>query len=135
MSIIEESLLRNFEMLDPTLYSKMVCYEMPDKFSLIVSLDDGRELLYDELSNSTRYLNTDRVSISEDDLVFEFQFKLHRRMIMLGYDRVRLSEETGISVSMIGRYLNGTSTPSIINVMKIANILQCTVNELLYIKN
>ena len=135
MSIIEESLLRNFEMADPLAYDKMVCHEMPDNYSLIVTLDNGRKLLYDQLSDSTRYLNTDPYNMSEEEIIFEFQFKLHRRMIMLGYDRVRLSEETGISVSMIGRYLNGTSTPSIINIMKIANVLDCTVNELLYIKN
>ena len=135
MSIIEESLLRNFEMVDPSSYSKMVSYKMPDKFSLIVTLDDGRNLLYDELSNSTRYLNNNPDCISEDKMMFEFQFKLHRKMIMLGYDRVRLSEETGISSSMIGRYLNGTSIPSVINIMKIANVLQCGVDELLYIGN
>ena len=135
MSIIEESLLRNFEMLDPFAYSRMISYEMLDNYSLIVTLDDGRKLLYDQLADSTRYLNTDPDSMSEDEIMFELQFKLHRMMIRKGYDRTRLAEETGISVSMIGRYLHGTSIPSIVNIMKIANILQCTVNELLYIHN
>lgn len=135
MSIIEESLLRNFEMLDPFAYSRMISHEMLDNYSLIVTLDDGRKLLYDQLTDSTRYLSTDPDSMSEDEMMFELQFKLHRMMIRKGYDRVRLSEETGISVSMIGRYLNGTSIPSIINVKKIANAMGCTVNDLLYINN
>lgn len=135
MSIIEESLLRNFEMIDPSSYEKMVRYEMPDSFSLIVTLDDGRSLLYDELSDSTRYLNMDPNTKTEENMLFEFQFKLHRRMIMSGYDRIRLAEETGISVSMIGKYLNGSSIPSIINAMKIARALDCTANDLLYIHN
>ena len=135
MSIIEESLLRNFEMLDSLSAARMVDYEILDTYSLIVTLDDGRKLLYDQLTDSTRYLNTDPDSMSEEEMMFELQFKLHRMMIRKGYDRNRLAEETGISVSMIGRYLNGTSIPSIINIKKMANAMGCTVNDLLYINN
>ena len=131
-SIIEESLLRNFEMLDPFAYSRMVNYEMPDKFSLIVTLDDGRKLLYDDIADSTRYLNLDPTSLTDDDLLNEFRYRLRHAMSIRGFNQIRLSEETGISEAMISRYLTGVSVPSFLNVMKIARVLKCSLDELWY---
>ena len=131
-SIREESLLRNFEMLDPFAYSRMVNYEMPDKFSLIVTLDDGRKLLYDDIADSTRYLNLDPTSLTDDDLLNEFRYRLRHAMSIRGFNQIRLSEETGISEAMISRYLTGVSVPSFLNVMKIARVLKCSLDELWY---
>ena len=131
-SIIEETLLRNFEMLDPFAYSRMVSYEMPDKFSLIVTLDDGRKLLFDDIADSTRYLNLDPDSMTEDEMLNEFRYRLKHAMSIRGYNQIRLSEETGISEVMISRYLTGVSVPSFLNVMKIAKVLKCSLDELWY---
>lgn len=133
INIVEESLLRNFEMLDPIAYSRMVSYEMPDKFSLIINLNDGRKLLYDDLTDTTRYLkdlNTN--DLTDDDMMNEFRYRLKHAMIIRGFNQNMLSEETGISQVMISRYLTGVSVPSILNVMKIARALKCSLDELWY---
>lgn len=131
-SIIEESLLRNFEMIDPMSAARMVDYEMPDKFSLIVTLDDGRKLLYDDLIDSIRYLNLDTDDLSDDEMLREFRYRLKHAMSVRGFNQVKLSEETGITSVMISRYLTGASAPSFLNVMKIAKALKCTLDELWY---
>lgn len=131
-SIVEESLLRNFEMLDPFAYSRMVSYEMPDKFSLIVNLNDGRKLLYDDLTDSTRYLNLDPDSMTEEEIMNEFRYRLRHAMSIRGFNQIKLSEETGISVSMISRYLTGDNIPSILKVIQIARALKCSLDELWY---
>lgn len=132
MSIIEESLLRNFEMLDPISYSRMVSYEIPDKFSLIVNLNDGRKLLYDDVTDSTRYLNLDPDSMTEDEIMNEFCYRLRHAMTIRGFNQLRLAEKSGISQAMIGKYLNGSSIPSILKVIQIARALKCSLDELWY---
>lgn len=131
-SIIEEVLLRNFEMADPFAYSRMDSYVMPDKFSLLVSLNDGRKLLYDDIADSTRYLKPDPNSLSDDEMMNEFRYRLKHAMSIRGYNQLALSEDTGISPVMISRYLTGASIPSILNVMKIAKVLGCSLDELWY---
>ena len=131
-SVVEESLLRNFEMLDPFSYSRMTSYEMPDKFSLIVTLDDGSKLLYDDMEDSTRYLNLDPTSLTDDEMLNEFRYRLRHAMRSRGYNQLMLAEDAGISEVMISRYLTGVSVPSFLNVMKIAKALKCSLDELWY---
>lgn len=131
-SIIEESLLRNFEMIDPTSAARMVGYEMPDKFSLIITLDDGGKILFDDLTDSTRYLNLDPDSMTEEEIMNEFRYRLRHAMSIRGFNQIRLSEETGIPVSMISRYLTGDNIPSILKVIQIARALKCSLDELWY---
>ena len=131
-SIIEESLLRNFEMIDPSSAARMVSYEMPDKFSLLITLDDGRKMLYDDLIDSTRYLNLDPDSMTEEEIMNEFRHRLRHAMSIRGFNQIRLSEETGIPVSMISRYLTGDNIPSILKVIQIAKALKCSLDELWY---
>lgn len=130
MGIIEETLLRNFEMADPTSASQMAHYEMPDKFSLIVTLNNGDKLIYDDLTNSTRYLNLDPDSMSEEEIMDEFRYRLRHAMSIRGFNQIRLSEETGIPISMISRYLTGSTMPSILKVILIARAMKCSLDEL-----
>ena len=132
MSIIEKSLLRNFEMADPRAASKMISYEMPDKLTLVVTLNDGQKIVYDDLTDSTRYLNPDPDNMTEEEMLIEFRFKLRHMMALRGFNQFKLSEETNITTQMIGRYLSGASVPSIINVVKIAKALKCSLDELWY---
>ena len=131
-SIVEESLLRNFEMIDPSAAARMVGYEMPDKFSLIITLDDGRKILYDDLLDTTRYLNLYPDSMTEEEIMMEFRYRLRHAMSVRGFNQIRLSEETGIPVSMISRYLTGDNIPSILKVIQIAKALKCSLDELWY---
>lgn len=132
MSVVEEVLLRNFKELDPITASKMVHYEMPDKFSLLVTLDNGRKLLYDDLTDSTRYLHPDPNNMSDEELMTEFCYRLKHMMTIRGYNQLRLSEETGISNTTINKYLTGQTVPSILKVMRIARVLKCSLDELWY---
>ena len=132
MSIVEEVLLRNFEMADPRAASKIVSYEIPDKLTLIVKLNDGQKILYDDLTDSTRYLNPDPDNMTEEEMLVEFRFKLRHMMVLRGYNQLKLSEETGIASQMIGRYLSGDSIPPISKAARIAKTLKCSLDELWY---
>ena len=41
-----------------------------------------------------------------------------------------LSDETGINESTISRYIRGESMPSLKNIMNIAYVMECDLNEL-----
>lgn len=55
---------------------------------------------------------------------------LKRIMQEKGYSVTRLAQESGIGKSSISQYLSGKNTPSDERVVIIANVLDCTVEEL-----
>lgn len=131
-NIIEECLLRNFEMISPSLFKRMVSYEMPDNFSLIVTLDDNQKILFDDMMDSIRYLHSNPNNMSDEELLLEFRYRLRHVMSRRGFNQLRLAEETGLSELTISNYMRGKNIPSFLNVMKIAKVLECSLDELWY---
>lgn len=131
-NIIEECLLRNFEMISPSLFKRMVSYEMPDNFSLIVTLDDNQKILFDDMMDSIRYLYSNPNNMSDEELLLEFRYRLRHVMSRRGFNQLRLAEETGLSELTISNYMRGKNIPSFLNVMKIAKVLECSLDELWY---
>ena len=71
--------------------------------------------------------------LTDDEMLIEVQRKLRKIMAIKKVNQKRLSEETGISQSLISRYMNGKAVPSILNVMKIAKVLECSLDDLMHI--
>ena len=53
-----------------------------------------------------------------------------RKMNELGMSQKALAEETGLTESAISRYINGTRDPRLYNLIKIADALEMTLDEL-----
>lgn len=69
--------------------------------------------------------------MSELELLELFSRNL-RRMIKEDHMKEEyLANEVGISRSMISRYVNGQSMPSFLTVVKIADVLFCSLDEFL----
>lgn len=62
----------------------------------------------------------------------EFGRRLKTLLELRGMTQNELSEETGISQVSISKYLNGKSDPSLLNVLKIARALDCSLDDLTY---
>ena len=126
---------RNFSLYFETLANKAVEYNYDnDSQELIVKLDDGRIIAYDEYSKRYRLLPRDGACLSEEDWKVEFGKRLKRIMWVKGISQTDLSDRTGIGQTLISRYISGKTTPSVYNVNKIARALNMTVDGLTYNK-
>lgn len=69
--------------------------------------------------------------MSELELLELFSRNLKRMMKEDKMKEEYLANEVGISRSMISRYMNGQSMPSFLTVVKIADVLFCSLDEFL----
>lgn len=60
-----------------------------------------------------------------------FSAELRSRRGFLDISQEELAERSGVNSRSISQYENGTCSPSMINVAKIANALGCTPNEMM----
>lgn len=59
-----------------------------------------------------------------------FAKKLYVKMIKASVNQVELADRTGLSQASIAGYVNGIKMPTIYNAKKIADTLNCTLNDL-----
>ena len=130
---MEKRLFESFKLYFPPFARRTVKYAAENQFDLIVTLDDGMVLLYDDSENTIRTLPSDSNNMEEDDFRAEFASRLRKRMYRTGISQLELSERTGIPVPMISNYMTGKNTPSFYKVDKIAKALGCSVDVLRYI--
>ena len=69
--------------------------------------------------------------MSELELLELFSKNLRRMMKEDHIKEERLADEVGISQPMISKYVNGQSMPSFLTVVKIADVLFCSLDEFL----
>jgi DNA-binding Xre family transcriptional regulator len=126
-------IIRNIELYHPNIARRAVKYYDGAEAEIIVELDDGSLYSYDDFNETIRRL-PDLNSMSEDECLYEFGFRLRRLMYRKGITQEILSERTGIARPILSRYLTGKSCPSFYKVDKIAKALGCSIDELRLIK-
>lgn len=72
--------------------------------------------------------------MTEQELRTEFSRRLLRLAYQKGkYDQKELSEITGISETTISYYMNGMCLPKMGNIVKLAQALNCSTDELIMV--
>ena len=115
-------LIEGFNLYNKTLSKIAVNYEMLDCENLLVTLDDGRRVIYNDTSTGSRILS-DRNNFTDDEYKRELGYRLYylmRRKFITGKE---LSEMTGISEHTISTYVCEKTMPSAANLERIANAL------------
>ena len=115
-------LIEGFNLYNKTLSKIAVNYEMLDCANLLVTLDDGRRVIYNDTSTGSRILS-DRNNFTDDEYKRELGYRLYylmRRKFITGKE---LSEMTGISEHTISTYVCEKTIPSAANLERIANAL------------
>ena len=102
---------------------------------LIVYMNNGDIISYNCMGHACTYMvdasNGDEISeLDYDDI---FIRRLRGAMEARLMTQRRLSDETGIALVTINKYLNGHLYPSHANAMKIADALDCNINDLSYL--
>lgn len=124
--------LHNFKLCFPSLARDMIGYKEVNSFDMLITLNDGSKVLYDDFNKTFRTLPNDISNMSEDECKQEFAFRLKSRMERRCITQQKLSELTGIPQSSINGYLKGTNTPSFYKADKIAKALGCSVDDFRY---
>lgn len=129
--------LEDFIFMCPYTESKIVDWWMANDNDLIVELKDNEGFYrYDTFARTFTYArrleDLKRKSDTEQQWRLEFAKKLFRIMTQQGYTQDELAYRTGISVGTMTNYVNGYTTPTIYKLIKIADELDCTVNDLVY---
>lgn len=111
---------------------KMKDYESLGNDEILITLNDGRQLIYNIIVDRLRWTNDgcdNKDFISEEEWRRAFSIRLGSELRMRCMTLERLSELSGISCVSLSRYLNGKATPSMYNAERIANVLGCSVAD------
>lgn len=125
-------------------FKKLCCWAVPklirwEPFSqdeIIVYLDDS-VVLYDGVMKNLRSAETYEKLIENcfphdfDKWQEEFSYRLYRMIRSKGYSQDELSWLVGISGGMMSHYINGNSTPTLKNFIKIVRAMELTDDEVL----
>lgn len=118
----------------PYIAEDAVKYHEVDMYELIIELIDGSCILYDNLEKTVRVLPNDSDGMTEEECRKEFGYRLRRVMFIKRVDQTELSRRTGISQPLLSRYMSGKTTPSFYNVDRICKALECSVDDLRYVR-
>lgn len=130
---ILEEFLRNRPEVDR---DRIADWYMEDDFAIVVEIDDGSAYLYDSVYQTTRRSSSIDTLFkkpqNEEEWRIGFAKRLHRKMRLAGLTQDELAWEADISTGALANYINGYSTPTVYRLMRMANVLGCSVNDLVY---
>lgn len=121
--------VRNISLLYPHIVDQAVEFYAGIEAEVIIVLRNGDRYSFDEYEGVIRKL-PEVNEMTEEQCLYEFSFRLRRLMYRRGITQEILSERTGISRTLISRYMNGKSCPSFYKVDKIAKAIGCSVEDL-----
>lgn len=131
-----DNIFEEFKMRHPLDVNKIAKWHPKGEGEIVVELDDGSAYLYDNFEKTSRWVSSvDKLKIDVSDKKkwrMEFAIHLYRRMKILGFTQSDLAWESGISEGSITKYMNGQSLPTAYNLIRLAKVLDCTVDDLLY---
>lgn len=126
--IFEDFVAFNYPLRDD-----VVSYELYDDDSILIQMIDGYTIWYDSIFKACRYLRPDNDG-DIDDAVWRKMFGLflQRRMRKRGVLQRELSEMTGISTVTLSSYMQGKSLPNVLNLKRLADALDCTMDDFVH---
>ena len=120
----------------PFIEDRIVRWYPTDEYEITAELKDGSAYRYDGITRTFRRASSPDGLVerpkNEEEWRMAFARKLYRKMLICGFDQSELAWEAGVSEGMLSNAINGYSSPSIYKVLKIADALGCTVDDLIY---
>lgn len=131
----DHAVFDEFVKMCPWAAKKVVRWHPSDNFEIVVELDDGSVIQYDQVVKTFRCaasleeLEAMRTPANEEEWKEEFSRRLYRKMRSKGFSQDDLSWDADISPASITKYVNGSAIPSAYNMVKIAKALHLTVED------
>lgn len=102
-----------------------------NKCELLIIKTDGTRYIFNDVMSSIRRLPSDPDDMTDEQVAFEFMQRFRSMRILRAYNISDLHELTGISMPTLSRYDNGETTPTVINLRKLAKALKCSPSDLI----
>lgn len=131
-----QDIFEEFLRMCPYVRGRVITWYKNDDYEITVELEDGSAYRYDYIEKVYRRVSRVedfmRPPSNEEEWRKIFSNRLYRRMRIKGITQDELAWRAGISAGMMTNYVNGYSTPSAYKLLKIANVLECSVEDLIY---
>lgn len=119
----------------PMWADKVLNYVPKHMHAIRVTLNDGGQIDYNAMTGSFRVVRQRSDSgsgrLSDAEFRETFANNLSEFMRMRGIGQAYLADRTGLSSAMISKYLNRQATIGATNLINIARVLNCDVEELI----
>ena len=115
------------------IYDKTESWVEYTLFTVIVKTYDGDIYLYDDLNNKLIPITLfdDSRKLTELEWRGSFAYFLNRKITSSCMNKYDIANEVGISNVQLSRYLNLKATPSGYIIQKLANVLECDINDIM----
>lgn len=128
--------------IDEWIWSNFVDYFRPDfdeiediqqvnQCEIMITYKDGIRYIFNDRTSSIRRLPSDPEDMTDDEVIFEFMQRFRSMRVLRSYTLTDLHKLTGISMATLSRYDNGETTPTVINLRKLAKVFRCDIDELI----
>lgn len=98
---------------------------------IMILYKDGTRYIFNNRTSSIRRLPSDPEDMTDDEVIFEFMQRFRSMRVLRSYTLTDLHKLTGISMATLSRYDNGETTPTVINLRKLAKMFGCDLDELI----
>lgn len=110
----------------------IIDYKELNEYEVLIKLrPKGDQIIYDALNNTIRGCNY-RGKLTAKENRNEFKMRLRAMLLHSRLSQKDLSRISGISERTITRYINGDSIPDYVALKKIADTLNCKVDDLYF---
>ena len=122
-----------------------VCYSNPfikennidyavdlNEYDLLIVYRSGETIIFDTFDNTYRIIPYANRRLTDDEELLELSIRLLQRMRRMYIDQEELARRTGVTRSMISRYINRKSIPNYITLCRLAEALDCSLDDLRY---
>jgi DNA-binding Xre family transcriptional regulator len=108
----------------------ILSYEALNEHDLLITYRNGKKEIYDTYNNTSRRINRPNSNNMDDSQMrLNFRRRLQTIMNRKWVTQEELAQRINSSQQMISRYLTGQSIPSALTIKKIADALDCNVND------
>lgn len=129
--MIEKDLINGLSENCPNIYKRMNSYYVYSDYELIIKFEDGFIYSYDNFDKNYRNIFNPELE-NEIDQAFEFGYRLYKLIKRNGYTQKEFADEVGLYEYQISKYILGKTIPNFRHVIKIAKVLNCHIDELVY---
>lgn len=108
----------------------ILSYEALNEHDLLITYRNEKKEIYDTYNNTSRRINQPNSNNMDDSQMrLNFRRRLQTIMNRKWVTQDELAQRINSSQQMISRYLTGQSIPSALTIKKIADALDCNVND------
>lgn len=101
-----------------------------NEYDLLITYTNGKRELFDTFDGYRRYIKYETDALTEEEHRKEFPKLLYKIMRRKGITQNQLAEKLNVSQSMISHYINGKALPGYSMLKKMANVLECSIDDL-----